>query len=126
MSGQLSIRWIEKKMNEYLNKILKTENNDYVIACDTDSMYLNLGPFVDAVFGGRENTNDRIVGFLDKVCKVELEKYIESSYKELAEYVKAYDQKMFMKRETIADKGIWTAKKRYILNAWDVEGVRYS
>jgi DNA polymerase elongation subunit (family B) len=57
---------------------------------------------------------------------VELEKYIESSYKELAEYVNAFDQKMFMKRETIADKGIWTAKKRYILNAWDVEGVRYS
>ena len=126
LSGQLSIRWIENKLNQYLNKILKSDNKDYVIAVDTDSVYLNLGPFVEAVFKGREKTPEGIVSFLDKVCKVELEKYIESSYAELARYVNAYDQKMFMKRETIADKGIWTAKKRYILNAWDVEGVRYS
>ena len=57
---------------------------------------------------------------------MELEKYIESSYKALAEKVNAYDQKMQMKRENIADRGIWTAKKRYILNVWDSEGVRYS
>ena len=126
LSGQLSIRWIENKLNEYLNKILKSDNKDYVIAVDTDSVYLNLGPFVEAVFKGREKTPEGIVSFLDKVCKVELEKYIESSYEELARYVNAFDQKMAMKRETIADKGIWTAKKRYILNAWDVEGVRYS
>ena len=109
-----------------MNKILNTEDKDYVIAADTDSIYLHLGPLVDGVFKGREKTTESIVSFLDKVCKVELEKYIESSYKELAEYVNAFDQKMVMKRETIADKGIWTAKKRYILNAWDVEGVRYS
>jgi len=126
LSGQLSIRWIEKKMNAYLNKILKTDGEDYVIAADTDSIYLNLGPFVDKVYRGREKTNDRIVAFLDKVCQVEFEKFIEGSYKELAEYVNAFDQKMFMKRETIADKGIWTAKKRYILNAWDIEGVRFT
>jgi DNA polymerase elongation subunit (family B) len=126
LSGQFSIRWIETKMNQYLNKILKTENTDYVIAADTDSIYLNLGPLVDGVFKGREKTTESIVSFLDKVCKVELEKYIESSYQELAKYVNAFDQKMFMKRETIADKGIWTAKKRYILNAWDIEGVRFS
>jgi len=126
LSGQLSIRWIEKKLNEYLNKHLKTENVDYVIAIDTDSIYLHLGPLVDKVYGGREKVNEGIVSFLDKVCSVELEKYIESSYQELASYMNAYEQKMFMKRETIADKGIWTAKKRYILNAWDIEGVRFA
>lgn len=68
---------------------------------------------------------EKIVGFLDKICKVELESYIESCYQELAKYVNAYDQKMQMKRENIADKGIWTAKKRYMLNVWDSEGVRY-
>jgi len=57
---------------------------------------------------------------------LELEKYIESSYQELATYVNAYDQKMQMKRENIAERGIWTAKKRYILNVWDSEGVRYT
>ena len=126
LSGQLSIRWIERKLNKYLNKHLKTDNYDYVIAIDTDSIYLCLDNMVQTIFQGREKTTESIVSFLDKVCKVELEKYIENSYKELAEYVNAYEQKMVMKRETIADKGIWTAKKRYILNAWDVEGVRYT
>ena len=125
LSGQVSIRWIENKMNLYLNKVLKTENIDYVIASDTDSIYLNMGPLVDRVFKGREKTNEIVVSFLDKICKLELEKYIESCYQELADYVNAYDQKMQMKRENIADRGIWTAKKRYILNVWDSEGVRY-
>jgi len=126
LSGQVSIRWIENRMNKRLNKILKTENVDYVIASDTDSIYLNLGPFVDWVFKDREKTPEVIVDFLNKVCEVEFEPYIESSYQALADYVNAYDQKMQMKRENIADRGIWTAKKRYILNVWDSEGVRYA
>ena len=125
LSGQVSIRWIEGRMNKYLNKILKTEDVDYVIASDTDSIYLNLGPLVQSVYKGREKDDKVIVSFLDKVCNVEFEKYISDSYQALADYVNAFDQKMFMKRETIANKGIWTAKKRYILNAWDIEGVRF-
>jgi DNA polymerase elongation subunit (family B) len=125
LSGQASIRWIENKMNQYLNKVLKTDGEDYVIAADTDSIYLNLGPLVERVFAGREKTTESVVSFLDKISQVELEKYIESSYQELADYVNAYDQKMQMKRENIAERGIWTAKKRYILNVWDSEGVRY-
>jgi len=125
LSGQVSIRWIENRMNTYLNKILKTENTDYVIASDTDSIYLNLGPLVEVIYKGREKDGASICSFLNKVCEMELEKYITSSYETLASYVNAYDQKMFMKRENIADRGIWTAKKRYILNVWDSEGVRY-
>jgi len=125
LSGQVSIRWIENKMNSYLNKLLKTEEEDYVIAADTDSIYLNMGPLVETVYKGREKTTEGVVTFLDKVCKVELENYIEGCYQELATYVNAYDQKMQMKRENIAERGIWTAKKRYILNVWDSEGVRY-
>ena len=125
LSGQVAIRWIEDKMNTYFNKLLKTNAVDYVIASDTDSIYLNMGPLVETVYKGREKTTEGIVSFLDKVAKVELEKYIESCYQELADYVNAYDQKMQMKRENIADRGIWTAKKRYILNVWDSEGVRY-
>ena len=126
LSGQVSIRWIEQRMNNYLNKILKTEDIDYVIASETDSIYLHLGPLVESVFASREKDDKSIVSFLNKVCEVEFEKYIESSYQALATYVNAYDQKMFMKRETIANKGIWTAKKRYMLNAWDIEGVRFA
>ena len=125
LSGQVSIRWIENKMNQKMNKVLKTEEVDYVIASDTDSIYLNLGPLVEAVYKGREKTNEGVVGFLNKVCETEFEPFIEGSYQALANYVSAYDQKMQMKRENIAERGIWTAKKRYILNVWDSEGVRY-
>ena len=125
LSGQVSIRWIENKMNQKINKILKTNDVDYVIASDTDSIYLNLGPLVENVYSGREKTTEGIVTFLNKVCEMELEKYIDRCYEELATYVNAYDQKMQMKRENIAERGIWTAKKRYILNVWDSEGVRY-
>ena len=125
LSGQVSIRWIENRMNQYLNKVLKTEGEDYVIASDTDSIYLNMGPLVESVYKGREKTTEGIVAFLNKICEVELEKYIDRCYQELATYVNAYDQKMQMKRENIAERGIWTAKKRYILNVWDSEGVRY-
>jgi len=125
-SGQVAIRWIEAKLNKYMNRILKTEDVDYVIASDTDSVYLHMGPLVEKVYQGKEKTNNSVVSFLDKICKVELEKYIESSYEELAKYLNAYQQKMQMKRECIADRGIWIAKKRYILNVYDSEGVRYN
>ena len=126
LSGQVSIRWIENKMNTYLNKLLKTDDYDYVIASDTDSIYLHLGPLVEKVFQNREKSDQSTLRFLEKVCDVEFEKYIENSYEELATYVNAYSQKMVMKRENIANKGIWTAKKRYILNVWNSEGVQYA
>ena len=125
LSGQVSIRWIVNKMNDYLNKLLNTEETDYVIASDTDSIYINFGPLVDKFFNTKLDDKAKIVSLLDKVCQDKLEPFIDRSYQELATYVNAYDQKMFMKRENIADRGIWTAKKRYILNVWDSEGVRY-
>jgi len=125
LSGQVSIRWIENKVNDYLNKVLQTDGEDYVIASDTDSIYIHLGPLVQAVFPSGEKDDQSTLRFLKKVCDVELDRYIEGAYKEMATYVNAYDQKMVMKRENIANKGIWTAKKRYILNVWNSEGVQY-
>ena len=125
LSGQVSIRWIERKMNQYLNKLLQTTDEDYVIASDTDSIYLNLGPLVDKFFAAKSGDKVAVVGLLDKICEDKFEPYIDQCYQNLANYVSAYDQKMQMKRENIADRGIWTAKKRYILNVWDSEGVRY-
>ena len=126
LSGQVSIRWIENRMNQYLNKLLQTEGVDYVIASDTDSIYLNLGPLVTKFFSNKSGDKNEIVSILDKICQDKLEPFIDRSYQELADYVSAYEQKMQMKRENIADRGIWTAKKRYILNVWDSEGVRYA
>ena len=123
MSGQLSIRWIERKMNEYMNRVLKTKDVDFVIASDTDSIYVTMEEMVKHL-----NIDDDmfIVGALDAFCEQKLQPYIDKCYQELADMMNAYQQKMQMKRETIANKGIWKAKKMYILNAWNVEGVQYS
>lgn len=121
-SGQLSIRWMERKMNAYLNNMLKTDE-DYVIAIDTDSMYIRLGPMLGKI---RPNGDVKAnVEFLDRACQDIIEPFIDKSYQQLADYTNAYEQKMKMKREAIANKGIWTGKKHYILNLYDLEGVRY-
>ncbi len=105
-----------------MNKILKTKDVDYVIASDTDSIYVEMEALVEHL-----NIDDelKIVTALDKFCEHKVQPYIDKCYQELAEYMNAYQQKMQMKRETIANKGIWRKKKMYILNAWNVEGVQY-
>ena len=130
MSGQLSIKWIESRMNEYLNQLLKTEGEDYVIASDTDSLYISFDKLVNRVFKKGDELHHldtgRVVKFLDDIAEKKIEPFIDQSYQDLADVMNAYEQKMFMKREAIADKGIWTAKKRYALNVYDNEGVRYA
>ena len=123
-SGQLSIRWIERDVNKYLNDLLKTSGQDYVIASDTDSIYVCFDRLVSMVFT-KEQETQKIVRFLDNVAREKIEPFIKKSYQSLHEYVNSYEQKMEMSREVIADKGIWTAKKRYILNVWNNEGVQY-
>jgi DNA polymerase elongation subunit (family B) len=124
-AGQLSIRWIEGKINEYMNKLVGTEGVDYVIASDTDSIYLKLGPLMDKFVQDQSDTS-RIITIMDKICEDKLQPFIDKAYTELAQYVNAYAQKMQMKREGLSDKGVWTAKKRYILNVYNNEGVQYA
>ena len=121
-SGQLVIKWSEKIVNQYLNKILKTDNEDYVIAMDTDSIYLTMDKFVNTVMPDETDKN-KIIDFLSK-AESKIEDVLDEGFEELASYVNAFQQKMEMGREVIADRGIWTAKKRYILNVYDNEGVR--
>ena len=123
-SGQLSIRWIERSINRYLNQTLKTDDLDYVIASDTDSVYITFDRLIDKLPIQEQDTGE-VINFLDRLAREKIEPFIDKSYQELAEHINAYEQKMQMAREVIADKGIWTAKKRYILNVWDNEGVRY-
>lgn len=125
VTGQLTIRWAEKRINEFLNKILKTEDVDYVIAIDTDSLYINFGPLVHKVFGGDPSVEEG-VKFLDSVCKEKIDGILTKGYQELKEYLQAPEQKISMKREVIADKGIWTGKKHYILNVYNREGVQFA
>ena len=124
LSGQLSIRWIETKLNEFLNKTLETDNYDYVVASDTDSVYLRLGNLVNKTCQGK-STED-IVDYLNRACEKIIQPFIDSQYENLASLMSAYKNKMIMEREVIANTGVWTAKKRYMLSVYDSEGVRYA
>ena len=123
-SGQLSIRWMANKLNAFMNKTLKTEGDDFVIAIDTDSIYLSLEKLVETVAGDKDTTGK--IKFMDKICDDVFQPFIDSGYSELSQYMNAYSQKMVMKREVLADKGIWTAKKRYILRVHNSEGVQFA
>ena len=119
LSGQLSILWAEKAINQEMNKILKSDDKDYVIAIDTDSLYINMAPIVDQL-----KPTDPVKA-LDKICAQHFESVLEKSYADLFTKMNCFDNRMVMEREVIADRGIWTAKKRYILNVHNSEGVQY-
>ena len=122
-AGQFIIRFIETKVNEYLNKILKTHDKlDYIVASDTDSIYVTLDKLVEKTCEGKDN--EQICNFLNKVVDSRIEPFLEKCFGELADYTNAFKNCMVMKREVIANKGIWVAKKRYMLNVLDEEGVR--
>ena len=123
-SGQLSIRWAQRSVNDYLNKILKTDK-DYIIYIDTDSIYVDMAPLVEKGFGTTDVTRIQGEEYLDKVCKLKIEEVIENGYIDLAKRMGAYRQAMVMKREKITDKTVFIAKKRYIMNTLNSEGVHY-
>ena len=125
LSGQLVIQWIEKYINDYLNKILKTDNIDYVIAIDTDSLYISLEDLVEKVLPETNKNVDKVITFLDNLCEKKLIPIIHEFCVELKEYTNGYDQKMRMKREALSDKALWTTKKRYAMNVYDLEGIRH-
>lgn len=122
-SGQLSIRWIERKLNEFFNKVCG-ESKDRCIAIDTDSVYFNLEDFVEKYLPNK--SDDFICKALDKFCEEKVQQFINDSYDELAEYMNAYEQRMHMDREAIARTGFWTAKKRYALDVLNMEGYQYT
>lgn len=123
-SGQLSIRWMANEFNKYMNKIMKSEGKDYVIAIDTDSIYLTMEDLVEHTCAGK--TDEAKIKYMDRVCEEIFQPFIDNTYQKLADYMNAYSQKMQMKREVLADKAIWTAKKRYILNVHNSEGVQFA
>jgi DNA polymerase elongation subunit (family B) len=124
-SGQLAIRYAEKSVNAYLNSVLKTDK-DYIIYMDTDSIYVDMAPLVSSVYGDKNVSDEVICDFLDKVCKSKVEDAIRKGYDDLASRMGVYRNAMSMKREKITNKTIFIAKKRYIMNVLNSEGVQYT
>ena len=126
LTGQLTIQWAEKAINAEMNKVLKTKDKDYVIAIDTDSLYVNFGPIIDTLIWKPNDGVEKKVEFINKICRDHFEPILKKSYEQLFQNMNAHKDRMVMKREVIADRGIWTAKKRYILNVHNSEGVQYA
>ena len=125
LSGQLIIQFIADKLNTFLNETFKTEEYDYVVASDTDSVYLRCGNLVDKVCPST-NTKQEMVEFLHKASEEIILPFIEKQYADLSETMGAMCPEVIsMEREVIADKAVWTAKKRYMMRVYDSEGVRY-
>jgi DNA polymerase elongation subunit (family B) len=123
-TGQAAIQFTERRINEYINKVLNTNGVDYIVASDTDSLYLNLSDVVNLIFD-KNADKTKIVNFLDKFSEEELQPIINKACDDFAKMINAYEQKLIMKREKICSSGIWTAKKKYVLDVWDEEGVRF-
>jgi DNA polymerase elongation subunit (family B) len=125
-SGQLAIRWIQTAMNIELNRQCGTDGYDYIIASDTDSMYLNLEILLDKMHPNHKSLSKiEATRLLNIIIERDIQPFIKKTFAELDDYVNSYASKMSMKREAIADVGIWTGKKHYMLNVYDLEGVEY-
>jgi DNA polymerase elongation subunit (family B) len=122
ITGQLATQWVEKKLNEYMNKLLQTENHDYVIAGDTDSIYICFDSLVQKM-----NLRDNLqkINFLDKFANEKLTQFFSKSLEELQDYLNSYTNNLVLIRDVISDVAIWKAKKMYFMNVHDSEGVRY-
>jgi DNA polymerase elongation subunit (family B) len=124
LSGRVIIQWLAQDINTYLNKLLGTGTVDYVIAVDTDSLYITLDALVSKL--GMVNADKKaICAAIDKIASTNLQNVIEKSCERFYEYLNARENRMVMKREAIADVAIWTRKKRYAMNLYNFEGVNY-
>lgn len=123
MTGQFIIRQTAKALDDYLNKVCDTEGEMYSFYSDTDSCYITMDKLVQKFFADKDYNT--IINSLDKIGEDKIEPVINKAMESLAEYTNAFDKKIYFKREAIADRGIWVAKKRYALNVYDNEGVRY-
>lgn len=117
VTGQLAIRWVAQDVNAFMNKANGTSGKDYIIASDTDSIYIEM----EAVASRLNNDVNQV----DTFCQKFLQPLIDKSFAVLADYLRVYHPCLSMVRDVIADKAIWTAKKRYAMNVLDSEGVRY-
>lgn len=124
ITGQYIIRTVGKALDDYLNKIVGTKDIKYSFYSDTDSCYITLDPLVKKFYA--DKSKEEIVRILDKICEDKITGIINKACSEVAGYTNVFEEKIVFKREAIADRGIWVAKKRYALNVYNNEGVTYT
>jgi DNA polymerase elongation subunit (family B) len=122
LSGQISVRFVTNRINKFLNEKFGTKDKDYIIAIDTDSCYIDMSGFTT----DPSLTKLQSIELLDQTCKTVIQPVINQAIDQFSAYLNAFEKTLDMKREAIADRGIWTGKKHYVLNVWNNEGVQYA
>jgi DNA polymerase elongation subunit (family B) len=124
LTGQYIIQKVGVALNAYLNKVCGTTDYNYSFYSDTDSCYVTFAPLVEKFY--KNQSPDKIVDILDQVCEAKIQEVLNKVCNEMADYTNAFDKKIYFKREAIAETGVWVAKKRYALNVYNNEGVKYA
>jgi DNA polymerase elongation subunit (family B) len=124
MTGQYIIKSVSEELNKYLNRVSDTKNIDYSFYCDTDSAYFTLENWVNKNHKGK--TKKELVDIVDQYCNKNIEPTINKACTDIFNYLNGYADNIKFKREVIADRGIWIAKKRYALNVHNSEGIAYN
>jgi DNA polymerase elongation subunit (family B) len=123
VTGQVIIRTAENCMNGYIRQLTKDNDKDYVIAVDTDSVYLNIDDIITQI---QQKTNiTDLTDFVDKICEQKIQPELKKEMDILTKTLNCSENKIFFKREAIASAGMFIAKKRYALLVQDLEGIRF-
>ena len=123
VTGQVIIRKAEMAMNSYIQHLTK-DDKDYVIAVDTDSVYLNLDAVVQKI--SEKTTIKNVTQFINDICEQKIQPEFKKEMELLSATLGCPENKIFFKREAIASAGMFIAKKRYALLVQDLEGVRFT
>lgn len=117
LTGQTVIRRSESALNDFMGNLLN-DKKDRVVLIDTDSCGLNCSDLM------KKLQPQNPIDFLDKFASEGVEPQLKKAFDEFAKQTNAMGNLMHMKREIISDRMIIQAKKRYIMNVLDDEGVR--
>jgi len=123
LSGQAANRFVEQRVNQYLNKILETANRDYTVYMDTDSCYFDLSGMVKKF--AHNKTKEQQYEFVKKVGYSKLTDVINDAIVEFNDYLNVHDPVLDMKMEAVGS-GVFIAKKKYIMSIVHMEGVDYA
>lgn len=122
LTGQSVIKKSRDIFSDFFK--LKTGNDDfdtmdrYLIGGDTDSLYISMAGMNVNFFDGKKVTKE---GY--KIVE-EFQKYLNSKVDEWAKNtLLSTDNRLEFKREVIADVGVFTQKKRYVVHILDKEGI---
>ena len=120
LTGQYAIQWAECVVNRYLSRVVGP--GDYVIAMDTDSLYIDMQPLVDRFMSDADP--GQVMTGIDRVCREKFEPMFESVMRTFCDRLGAREYTLDLTQERLCDRALWSIKKRYALRVVEEDRVR--